>query len=473
LIFGKLRKMAQISKINYSQLSNYFGRIDAEFYKPVSLYADEIIKKINHKVLGHMVEDGYRVVYENTKILREDKIAINKDARFLQATNISTDGLWIEPNDIGFVKEQDWNKYPKGRIKIGEVLIEVKGAAEKVTIVQDYMPKRTLVTGTLFKLNLKPNTVSSEYLFAFFSSKYGKILRDRTKVNTLIAYVSKPELYRIPIPILDNTQHNKITELIKKSFIKQHESQILYQQAKALLEKELGLDKITFKKPKSYIASLSAVVNSNRADADFYQTKFKQLEEHISTLHSTHLASICSLQKGYEVGTKLYTANGPTFIRVSNLTINGFTFGNSDKYISNNTYNIFKVHKPKIGDILLTKDGTIGTCYVVDREVEGIVSSGIMNLTLSDASIPKEYLALVINSKICQMQADRDCSGALITHWKPEQIRKMKIPILSPKTMEHLADLVTRSKIARKESKQLLEQAKNRVEELIEEAAKK
>ena len=96
-----------------------------------------------------------------------------------------------------------------------------------------------------------------------------------------------------------------------------------------------------------------------------------------------------------------------------------------------------------------------------------------MNLALNDTSIPKEYLALVINSQICQMQADRDCSGALITHWKPEQIRKMKIPILSSETMGHLADLVTRSKAARKECKQLLEQAKNRVEELIEAAATK
>lgn len=463
--------MAQISKIKFSQLSNYFGRIDAEFYKPISLYAYEIIKNINHKVLGHIVADGYRVVYENTKILREDKVDVQKDARFLQATNISSDGLWIEASEIGFVKEQDWVKYPKGRIEIGEILIEVKGAAEKVTIVQDYMPKRTLVTGTLFKLNLKPNTVSSEYLFAFFSSKYGKILRDRTKVNTLIAYVSKPELYRIPIPIFGIFQQNKISKLVENSFFEQKQSQILYSQANEFLEKKLGLDNIIFEKPISYIASFSKVVNNKRADADFYQTKYKQLEQHISTLQSTSLASICSFQKGYEVGTKLYIDEGHTFIRVSNLTINGFSFGNSDKYISNVTYDTFKAHKPNIGDILLTKDGTIGTCYVVDEDVKGIMSSGIMNLTLNDVSIPKEYLALVINSKICQMQAERDCSGALITHWKPEQIRKMKIPLLKQKTMAYLADIVTRSKIARKQSKTLLEQAKNRIEQLIEAAA--
>ena len=87
-------------------------------------------------------------------------------------------------------------------------------------------------------------------------------------------------------------------------------------------------------------------------------------------------------------------------------------------------------------------------------------------------SIPREYIALVVNSKICQMQANRDCSGALITHWKLEQIRKMKIPLLNQSVMEKLADLVICSKNARKQSKELLETAKRRIEELIEETAK-
>jgi hypothetical protein len=69
------------------------------------------------------------------------------------------------------------------------------------------------------------------------------------------------------------------------------------------------------------------------------------------------------------------------------------------------------------------------------------------------------------------MQAERECSGALITHWKPEQIRKLKIPVLKKELMNQLSDLVIKSKEARKQSKQLLAQAKARVEQLIEEAA--
>ena len=68
---------------------------------------------------------------------------------------------------------------------------------------------------------------------------------------------------------------------------------------------------------------------------------------------------------------------------------------------------------------------------------------------------------------------ERDCSGALIVHWKPKDIAALKIPILSNSIMNKLAELAIKSKQAKRESQQLLEQAKTRVEQLIEEAAEK
>ena len=110
---------------------------------------------------------------------------------------------------------------------------------------------------------------------------------------------------------------------------------------------------------------------------------------------------------------------------------------------------------------------------MVDEPIEGIISGGIVKIILKDKKISPEYLALVINSKICKMQIQRDCSGALILHWKPGDIAKLKIPILKKNVMEKLSDLAIQSKQAKQESQQLLEQAKTRVEQLIEGAAEK
>ena len=453
--------MAVWSEINLTDINQY-SRIDGDFYQPEYL---EYRKKLNgHKNLSHFISE---IIHpgEFKRIYSESGVAV------LRAQNIRPMRIDADSNSV-FIPRRVADNLSRNKIKNGDVLITRTGANFGQTALYIEENSEAIVTSHTFILKTNEN-INSAYLALYLNTKYGRKLLDQGMYGSSQPEIAPKFIKIIPIPVFSKEIENKISEDVVLAYKLRKQSQSLYQQATTLLDKELGLDKIIFEKPKSYIANFSEVVNSNRADADFYQFKFKQLEEHISNLQATTLASICSFQKGYEVGTKLYTEEGPIFIRVSNLTINGFTFGKADKYISNNTYNIFKAHKPNIGDILLTKDGTIGTCYVVDEEVEGIVSSGIMNLTLNDTSIPKEYLALVINSQICQMQADRDCSGALITHWKPEQIRKMKIPILSSETMEHLAGLITRSKAARKESKQLLEQAKNRVEELIEEVATK
>ncbi|PNH91511.1 restriction endonuclease subunit S [Vibrio diazotrophicus] len=458
--------MAVWSEVKASTLSLHSSRIDSEYYRPETLAAEQLVNNVNSVKFGKLVTDGYRVVYENTKILRSDKVTL-LDCKFLQATNISQDGLSIDVDGVGYVSESDWKRYPKGRISKGELLIEVKGQAEKVTIVPDNYPERTLVSGSLFKASLS-STVSAEYVFTFFNSKYGKLLRDRTKTNTLIAFVSKPELYKIPIPVPNKEIHDNITKAVKNSIFKNNLSKSLYTQAHELLEKELGLDQLVLERPKSYETSFSEVVSGGRIDSDYFQVHFKQQANHLSMIQSKPLRELVDFQKGIEVGSPAYTSSGKLFVRVSNVKKTGVVTGNSDKYISETLFKCLESYQPKIGDILLTKDGTVGVCYVVDKTVDGIISGGIMKLSKKDESIPSEYLALVINSPICQFQIDRDCSGALIVHWKPKDIAALKIPILKQDKMAELSDLVNQSKIAKKESEQLLDRAKRMVEELIE-----
>ena len=109
---------------------------------------------------------------------------------------------------------------------------------------------------------------------------------------------------------------------------------------------------------------------------------------------------------------------------------------------------------------------------MIDEEIEGIFSSGIVKLSLNE-EIPTEYLAIVINSVFGKMQANRDCSGALITHWKIGEMKKIQIPIIASTSMNTIADYVIQSKAAKRQSKQLLAQAKRRVEEMIEQEANK
>ena len=86
------------------------------------------------------------------------------------------------------------------------------------------------------------------------------------------------------------------------------------------------------------------------------------------------------------------------------------------------------------------------------------------------AEVLPDYLTLVLNSPIVQLQAERDSNGAIIQHWKPSEIENVIIPILDMDVQEEIAAKVQESFALRKQSKQLLEYAKQAVEMAIEQS---
>ena len=155
------------------------------------------------------------------------------------------------------------------------------------------------------------------------------------------------------------------------------------------------------------------------------------------------------------------------FIRVSSVSKLGIE-ETDQKYLTKELYQeLKKDYEPKLENILITKDATPGIAYVIKEPLEGIISSGILDLKVKE-NIESEYLALCINSIVGQWQAQRDAGGSIIAHWKPEQIKNLIIPILSTDIQKEISDLVRKSHEARKKSKELLEEAKRKVEEMIE-----
>ena len=118
--------------------------------------------------------------------------------------------------------------------------------------------------------------------------------------------------------------------------------------------------------------------------------------------------------------------------------------------------------------VLMSKDGSVGIAYKVDQDVDAVTSGAILHLTVKDDAILPDFLALVLNSLVVKLQAERDVGGSIIQHWKPSEIADVKIPILSKTVQVKLVDMVRQSFIAQKESVFLLDLAKRAVETAVE-----
>lgn len=84
-----------------------------------------------------------------------------------------------------------------------------------------------------------------------------------------------------------------------------------------------------------------------------------------------------------------------------------------------------------------------------------------------------EYLTLVLNSELVQLQAERDAGGSIILHWRVSEIENVVLPIIDFNKQKEISDLVEESFKLKKQSEQLLETAKRAVEIAIEEDEEK
>ena len=455
------------SVVNYCDTSNALDkRLDAEYWSPEALEAEKLIKG---QPLEKYIENGYRVVYENTKIIDKILQKENNLPFFIQSSDI--EDCCINMDTVNCVSNTDWFRYPKGRIKKGEILVEVKGNVKKVAIVTDNIPDKSLVSGSLYKLTLK--NISNFFVICFLSCKYGQIFKNRLVCNIATPFINKEGLYNIPIPNFSPNVQNKIENLYKESIKLKTLTKILYKQSEEILLKKLNLSNWQPKHKLSYVKNYSDVKAANRFDAEYFQPKYDEIIEKIKTCKNgwDKLSDIIkNPKKGIEVGSEEYCETGIPFIRVSNLSqyeIND----NNMQYISEKYYNsIAHSYQPQKGEILLSKDGTPGIAYYLNETPQKMIpSGGILRLSMNNDEYLPEYLTLVLNSIVVQMQAERVSSGALIKHWLVDEIQNTLIPKLEMSKQIEIVEQLKEAIKLRKQSKQLLEIAKRSVEIAIEE----
>lgn len=76
-------------------------------------------------------------------------------------------------------------------------------------------------------------------------------------------------------------------------------------------------------------------------------------------------------------------------------------------------------------------------------------------------------------SIVFKMQLEKQCAGTILTAVPQDSLRDIFVPVLPISTQQKIAELVRKSHGARKRSRELLEEAKRRVEEMIEKEAER
>lgn len=451
--------MAVFSIIQKSQLEGAL-RLDAEYYQPEFL---EVEKKLNFIKTTTIENISESVVNFGAYSLCNYIQWEDSGVPYLNVQDIKEG--YIDFSDTKFISEKVNKILNKSQVKEGQVILTIAGTIGNVAVAHN-IPKQVNSNQATAKITLKEN-FSPYFVAAFFNSYYGKNQITREIVSSVQPNIFLFQIKNFKIPVITERKQKEIENIYKQGLNELENSKNLNRQTEELLLKELKLDGVRDR--QCFTVKLSEVRGMARMDAEYFQPKYFEFIKHIkNNCRGIKLGELVSMKKGFEPGAEEYRKEGKLFIRVSSLSKFGVNM-TEEKYLSEEMYNKLKDDfEPKQGEILLTKDASIGVAYVLKEKIEGIVSGGVLRLKLKTKDVEDEYLAFCLNSIVGQMQAERDAGGSVIAHWKPEQIKNAIIPILPKEIQKKITLLIRDSFTARAKAKELLEDAKKKVEEMIE-----
>ena len=459
----------EVSILNIREIAkNSEFRIDSEFFKNEYLQLDLILKDANY--IENIVEMSDVTSNGSFKAISNILNDTNpKEVPYIRSGNVGNTFLNI--NELTKISEVAHKKLPDSQTKLYDVMMARKGKIGGASIITEgevgFNCNENVVKLTIIDDNFNPF-----YFTTFFNSKFGLKQVERFSTGNVQPWLSMFQIRKLKIPRMSDNFQMEIEKIVKNALSQKRLSDISYHDANKELLRILNIrvDSNEFSDKQISIKNIKQIEVSNRIDAEYYQPKFDYLLKQIEENEFDKLKNLIDIKKSIEPGSNFYEEEGIPFVRVAD--IDKFGIDNPKVYLPSEYFS--QAISPKKGTILFSKDGTCGIAYKVDEDRKLITSSALLHLIKKDnISIDLDYLTLVLNSPIVQMQAERDAGGSIIKHWSVPQIEQVLIPMLDENTQKDIGNLVRESFSLRRKSNELLKIAVKAVEIAIEENEEK
>ena len=450
----------EIVEISLKNAVNYNGefRWDSDFYKKEFIENENKLQKkhcFKFEELTNFIKKGIfdlspenyiteGVPFIRTSEIKSPIIDFNTTVFISNSVNNENEKTILNPYDLVFTKIGAY---------IGDVAI--------LPPLYKYYNFSQNVAGASIS-----DKLNGSFLLAFYLSKFGKLQILRSQMLSGQGKLELDDIRNYLIPDVSENLKKTIKKIIDLSFKFIADSETSFLQVFNSLYELLGLKNWQPTEKNTTIKSFkTSFGESGRLDAEYYQPKFDEVLEVIKNTKFDKLGNIVSIKKSIEPGSDAYQTEGIPFIRVSD--ISKFGLSEPEIHLDSKEFNIEGL-KPKKDTILLSKDGSVGIAYKIEKDLNIITSGALLHLTVKSKEILPDYLTIVLNSKLTQMQAERDAGGSIIQHWRPDQIQEVLIPILPIAEQKKLSEQIQQSFKNRQESIKLIEIAKKTVEMAIE-----
>jgi len=454
--------MAIWNQTSISNIGRYLT-LSADYYIQEYSNADSKIKMVLDQIvpLKSITDIRYPITYGVLK----PKEVFESSCRLARIQN--SENIFVFGNDLPPISNIQFDEYRRSEVRKGDIVIAIGGYIGPIGFISDNEELRININRHLARVSPNHSKINSYYLIIYLTSSISQSLLRREIRGAVQAGINIADLKLHPVFLPSEPEQLEIGNIVRSAEQQIIISRNAYTKAQQILESELRLDKLHLKKPlgsthRSIITGLTNTYEAGRFDAQCFSPEA-----------AFYTVWMLNNAKCHSLGTLLSsTVKGRKQTEVESGDIDYCSIRHiSDREIVEAFKTIPSVGSPSAAknDLLLAITGaTIGKIGIVNRYHDLAFSGDLLRLRVN-SDISPHYLLLVLDHHLGQVQFNRWITGSTNGHLAPRDVGRVLVPRLNPEREKQISMLVVESLEKRRESERLLDQAKSRVEQLIEE----
>jgi len=394
---------------------------------------------------------------------------VDEDGVYLLRT-VDIKDNYIDLENAVMAKREKVYEQPQIILKQGDIIFSKDGTLGITAIVPRHQNKEMCVGSTLARIRLNSN-LDNYYVCAAFMSKIVQAQIGYFTSGIAQPHITQEYINKLEIPIPSPEIQKYIGDKVRKAEELREEAKRLKKEAEEILNAELKLSYFNERvkdAPKIYNWIYGESIEI-RIDSQYYinETNFINNEMYKKGLKLKRISEIANVGKGFSY-TSLDNKSIP-YIRISDLDDLLINFDTAE-LVDEKTYSEKKSSQLEKYDLIFAITGaTIGkvSLFYNSKYSKATLSSDTAFVRLKDKN-DAAYVLLYLKSFIGQLGILKGVTGATNRHLSLEHIGDIFIPVIDNKLKQEINMRVIKAIDNVYLSKQLIKEAKQDVEDLIE-----
>jgi type I restriction enzyme, S subunit len=452
---------ASILSLSEILADNRDKRLDSQYFRRAALVADTLLAQHNPQPIFEIASDVRSFgAYALTNEFEYQENGIP----FLRGTNYSGD--FITFTDVLRISEDANRLLHKSEIKPGMVLLSMSGSVGSVAVALDTW--RYPINSNQDIAKIVPNGISSFYLAAFLSCRFGRIQVNRLPVGSVQQHVFLWMIERLKVPRFSSDFEARIAKTALNAYQAHETAFDAVSVAEVHLTKALGLVDWTPPEPLAYTARALDVFAAGRIDAQYYMPAKEQVRRSLEALPGKPLSD-----RANSIREQWVPERAPPTMRIRNYDVTDALVPLLDaEKEPSSAAEIGSMKKVfKDGDVVISRLRAYLKEIAVVRtgdEIPSVGSSEFIVLRPKGDSISPETLLVFLRSTPVQTILRWCQDGSQHPRFSEGDLLSISVPDAVVQMSPRITQIVRDGFAARLRARKLLDAAKRAVEIAIE-----